>query len=124
MPQRLTEVPLTTLIPTTLPWNQGPRVDVWGWRYHTGDCGQAIAYGELFWPDFLVHDGCVLWAEGFDESNYRSFMDQTSGDRRAVEAVMNHVHIADLFESPRADPSIDQMLYLGRLLQEIWSVKL
>jgi hypothetical protein len=124
MPQRLTEVPLKKLVPTALPWNEGKETGVWEWRYLTGDYSQAIAYGELFWPDFQAHDGCVLWAEGFDESNYNAFMEQTSGNRRAVEAVMNHVHIAYLFDSLRVDPTTDQMVYLGRLLREIWSVKL
>ncbi|HEY2159468.1 MAG TPA: hypothetical protein VGH33_27830 [Isosphaeraceae bacterium] len=122
MPQRLTDVPLTHLIPTKLP--SGPDVSVWSWRYQTGDCGQAIAYGELFWPDFLVHEDCVFCAEGFTESTYQGFMTQTAGNRRAVEAVMNHIHIHDLFMSAWSDATDEQLLYLGRLLREIWSVKL
>jgi hypothetical protein len=83
----------------------------------------AIAYGELFWPDFAEHDGCILFA-GFSEKSYQGFMEQTGGNRQAVEAVMNHRHIIDRFCRPELEPTQAQVVYLGRLLKEMWAAKL
>jgi hypothetical protein len=52
------------------------------------------AYQKLFWPDFVEHDDCVFLA--LDEAIYRQWLQQTGGDKRKVEAVMNHRHIIDL----------------------------
>jgi hypothetical protein len=75
----------------------------------------------LFWPNFTEHDGCVFFA-GFSEDSYRGFMQHTGGNRQAVEAVMNHWHILDLF--PGSRPAREQVVYFGRLLREVWASKL
>lgn len=95
-----------------------------GWLYHTGSVGHAIAYADLFWPAFVEHDGCVLLAERLDQANFRDWMASTKGDRRAVEAVLNHTHITDLFGDGGTQPTREQVMYLGRLLREMWAAKL
>ena len=47
-------------------------------------------------------------------------VEQASG--RAVEAVLNHRHVRDLFAGTQ--PSREQVVYLGRLLREVWAAKL
>ena len=123
MPQRFANVPMSDLIPETRAWNDGNGIDVKSWLSCIGSFVHAIAYGELFWPDFVEHDGCVFFAE-FSETSYRGFMDQTKGNKKAVEAVMNHRHVLDLFPSNYANVSKDQIVYLGRLLREMWETKL
>ena len=123
MPQRLSEVPLCELIPETQEWNGGRGIDLLAWFGCVGSIEHAIACGELFWPDFVEYDGCVLFA-GFSEESYRGFMTQTGGDRRAVEAVMNHRHIIDFFSGSGKEPARHQVAYLGRLLSEMWATKL
>ena len=123
MPQRLSDVPLADLIPETRAWNDGRGIDLDAWIGCVGSFEHAIAYGELFWPDFTEHDGCVFFA-GFSEESYQGFMEQTSGNRQAVEAVMNHRHILDLFRRPELEPTRAQVVYLGRLLKEMWAAKL
>jgi hypothetical protein len=122
MPKRLSDVPLASLVPETETWQNGQPVGLEGWIYALGSFEQMIAYGELFWPDFVEHDGCIL-RTGFTVESYRGFMEQTGGDKRAVEAVINHVHISDLFAQPTG-PSDEQAVYLGRLLREMWEAKL
>jgi hypothetical protein len=51
-------------------------------------------------------------------------MQQTRGNRRAVESVINHRHIVDLFVNPKLQPTRDQLVYIGRALKDIWSAKL
>ncbi|MCI0642767.1 MAG: hypothetical protein L0Y72_27465 [Gemmataceae bacterium] len=123
MPQRLSDVSLADLIPETRAWNGGNGIDLADWIGCVGSFEHAIAYGELFWPDFVEHDGCVFFA-GFSEESYRGFMQQTNGNRQAVEAVMNHRHILDLFSRPELSPTREQVVYLGRLLKEMWAAKL
>lgn len=123
MPQRLSDVPLADLVPETRKWNDGRGIDLKDWIGHLGSFEHAIAYGELFWPDFTEHDDCVFFA-GFSEHSYREFMEQTAGNRQAVEAVMNHRHILDLFCRPELEPTQSQVVYLGRLLKEMWMAKL
>lgn len=123
MPQRLSDVPLSKLVPETQGWNGGRGIDLLSWFGCVGSIEHAIACGELFWPDFVEHDGCVLLA-GFSEESYRGFVAQTGGNLRAVEAVMNHRHIIDIFSGSGKEPARHQVVYLGRLLREMWAAKL
>jgi len=123
MPQQLSDVPFANLIPETRDWNAGKGIDLMSWLGCVGSFEHAIAYGELFWPEFAEFNGCVFFA-GFSEESYRGFMCQTKGNKQAVEAVMNHRHILDLFSRPELQPSQNQIVYLGRLLREIWAAKL
>ena len=61
-----------------------------------GNFQLAIAFSRLFWPEFVEHDGCVLYAD-FSLESYRGFFTSCKGNRAAVEGMMNHRHILDLF---------------------------
>jgi len=121
MPQRLSDVPMADLVPETRDWNGGSGIDIAVWIGCISSIEYAIGYGELFWPEFAELDGCVFFA-GVTEAGYRGFMEQTGGDKRAVEAVLNHRHILDLFSG--AQPTREQVVYFGRLLREVWAAKL
>ena len=121
MPQSLSDVPMADLVLETREWNGGAGMSVADWIGCVGGFEHAIGYGELFWPDFVELDGCVFFA-GVSEAGYRGFLDQTGGDKRAVEAVLNHRHVLDLFADAR--PTREQVVYLGRLLREVWAAKL
>lgn len=124
MPQRLSDVPLSDLVPETQEWNDGQGIDLLSWVGCVGGIELAIGYGELFWPDFVEFDGCIFFDFAFSEENFRGWMKQTNDDRRAVEAVINHQHILDLFSGSEHEPTRQQVVYLGRLLRDIWSAKL
>ena len=51
-------------------------------------------------------------------------MAQTNGDRKQVEAVMNHLHIADVLEGVVESPSHEVILAFGRLMRDLWIEKL
>ncbi|HEY1189510.1 MAG TPA: hypothetical protein VGE74_17830 [Gemmata sp.] len=95
-----------------------------GWLAHVGSFGQAIAFAELFWPEFVEHEGCVLLARRFDPVSFRQWIEATGGDRRAVEAVLNHTHILDLFVHREPEPTREQVVHLGRVLRAMWGAKL
>lgn len=121
MPQRLSDVPMSDLVPETREWNGGSGISIDDWIGCVGSVEHAIGYGELFWPEFTELDGCVFFA-GATEDNYQAFLKQTNGNKRAVETVLNHRHILDLFAG--AQPTREQVIYLGRLLREVWAAKL
>src|SRR5689334_21969397 len=81
------------------PWceTDEPELD---WLYNTGSVAQALAYGQLFWPRFIEHDDCVFLH--LDLEKYKSWMEETNGNKTQIEAIMNHRHIADFFENAKS----------------------
>jgi len=116
-------VDFSTLILELRLWNEGNGIDVDSWLTCVGNHEHAVAYGSLFWPKFTIHDDCVLFAD-FNEESYSGFLDSTRGHKKSVEIVMNHQHILQLFQNESDDPSEDLIVYLGRLLRDMWSCKL
>jgi hypothetical protein len=104
-------------------WNNGAGIDVDGWLGCKGDFQLAIAFSRLFWPSFAEHDGCVLFA-GFSVSAYQDFLAACHNDRAGVETVMNHRHLLDLFYHASSTATAAQLIYLGKVLQDILKVKL
>jgi hypothetical protein len=113
------------LIPELKTWNSGKGVDIATWISCEGDHKHLIGYAQILWPHFVEHDGCIFLGESIDEDNYRAWLAQTKGDKKRVEAVINHRHIVDLFSRSQHDPPTqDVVLYIGRLIKEIWQTKL
>lgn len=115
---------LIRLIPEASELAWVPDLTPVGWVYYAGTPGQAIAYANLFWPKFTEHDGCILRDEAFEIENFNTWMQSTAGNRREVEAVINHVHILDIFGNEAATPTLQQVLCLGRFLKATWEAKL
>jgi hypothetical protein len=116
-------VDFNALIPELSTWDGGKGLDVDSWLIRIGSYEHAVAYARLFWPAFTVHEGCVLFA-GFSEEIFRGFMEQTGGNKQAVEAVMNHRHVLDLFQQVSREPTEQLVLQVGRVLKDMWSCKL
>lgn len=114
------------LIPELPQWNNGGGIDIDDWIGCIGRFDHAIGYSRVFWPEFVLHDGCLLRA-GFSHESFAGFMRQAGGNRRSVEAVMNHVHIEDLFMgrvNQGEDVTRDKIVYLGRALKDMWAARL
>jgi hypothetical protein len=107
------------LIPELAQW----QTDIDSWLYAVGRFDHAIGYGQLFWPEFKIHQECVLFAACPIES-FEHWMKSTGGDLTAVEATLNHRHILDLFTDSEFKPTREVVLHLGRLLRDMWSCKL
>ena len=80
------------------------------------------AYREIFWPVFTEHDDCVFLS--FDEAVYKEWLEKTGGDRRKIEATMNHRHIIDLLPASVKEPTKGLVVEFGDLLREVWEAKL
>ena len=108
------------LIPELARWNGGAGIDALGWIECVGNYELAAGYSLIFWPAFVRFEGYVL-RDGFSEEALRGF-ERAGHGRRSVEAVMNHVHIADIHFNAEATDA--QLLHLGRVLREIHEAKL
>ena len=114
---------LEKLIPELRKWNEGKGIDVESWIYCVGNYEHAIGYLSIFWPKFTFYEGCVFF-HGFSVESYDGFMEQTAGNKKSVESAMNHRHILDFFQNVESEPTEQQIIYLGRILQEVWQSKL
>lgn len=104
-------------------WNNGDGIDLESWINSVGNFGLAVGYLTVFCPQFVEFEGYIL-REGFSESSLRGFEKSCSGDRKAVEAVMNHLHIADIQHYGCEDLSEDKVVLLGSKLKEIYESRL
>jgi len=111
------------LIPELKDWNNGDGISIESWICCSGNFQFAIGYSALFWPSFVEFEGYIL-REGFTIDGLRAWERQCGSDRRAVESVMNHLHIADTHYVGCPDINRERVVYLGRTLRDIYTVKL
>ncbi len=76
---------------------------------------EAAVLSTLLWPDFVEYDGCVLLAFKFDEAGVSNWLDHLEGDRRAVEAVVNHVHLWDVLAAKAPEEYAALSALAGRI---------
>ena len=84
-----------------------------------------VGFSSIFWPEFIEVDGCVFLKDGYDQDNIDAWAESTKGDMVAVQKVVNHQHIYDLFQNDSVEKlNIQQVKYLSDLLVDMWSAKL
>ena len=103
--------------------NEGKEIDLESWIRWDGNFSRAVGYTTIFWPEFVEFDGYIL-RNGFLEDSLRGFERQQAGNRKSVECVMNHLHIADIHYRDHEGASKDKLLLLGNVLKEIYQAKL
>ena len=76
-------------------WNSGKGISLEAWVGCEGNFALAVGYASIFWPEFVEYDGYIL-PKSFSVEHLRAFEAREGTTRKAVEAVMNHLHIADI----------------------------
>ena len=71
----------------------------------------------------MEFEGYVLRA-GFSVESLRAWERREGGNRWNFEAVMNHLHIADIQYLGCEDLTQERAVYLGRVLSQIYRAKL
>jgi hypothetical protein len=89
-----------------------------------GSLELAVAFSRLFWPEFLLRNGCVVRADGFTDENFERWWAETNGDRRAIECALNVLHVADLVPSDTTELDSRVLDYLGSAIAEMWLARL
>ena len=104
-------------------WNNGQGIDLESWVGCLGNFSLAVGYLSIFCPEFVEFEGYIL-RKGFSEDSLRGFESSCGGDRKSIEAVMNHLHIADIQHYGCEDLSKDKVILLGSKLKEIYEARL
>jgi hypothetical protein len=112
------------LVPELPEWNNGKGIDLDGWAQCTASSGSLIGASRIFWPDFVLYDDCVFRWRVPDEANYRDWLLRSGGDRRKVEAVLNHCHVVDEFQTNSPGSLEAQVRYLGGVMAAMLRAKL
>jgi hypothetical protein len=105
-------------------WNGGKGISLDDWANCTATPEQLIGASRILWPEFIEYDGCVFDAARFGAPNYEAWFKSTKGNRGAIERVVNHVHIVDLFGSDEVQPSYAQVVYLENVIAQMLRAKL
>ena len=88
-----------------------PDFDTWSYLNLRADFDLAAAFAKMFWPDCIEVDDCVILQRNYSPEAFAEWMQTYDGDRRAVEGMLNHVHIADLFLNSSRDVTYPHELF-------------
>lgn len=100
-----------------------PGLGPWDYLRHHCDTELAALLSTLFWPSLVEVEDCVLLAHRFDPENFRHWREHVAGDLSAVEAVINHTHVYDLFETGATDLDLAVYEQVGRVLFRCWRAR-
>jgi hypothetical protein len=121
----------TELLPTFLKCKREneswiPDFDIWDYLSLSTNADLAAAFFKLFWPDFVEINGCVLLRHKYSLEGFANWLQHLNGNKARVEAMMNHVHILDLFpNSPKDDVHKEELHdFLARALTLSWKAAL
>jgi hypothetical protein len=104
-------------------WNNGKGISLEAWVGCEGNFSLAVGYASIFWPEFVEFKGYLL-RKGFSETSLSGFESQKNSTRKSTEWAMNHLHIADIQHYGCKDISKDKIIIIGRILKEIYAIKL
>lgn len=85
---------------------------------------KVLAASFLIWPDFVEVGGMVFLATSGDAAAIASWLDTLDGDETAVEAMLNHTHLRDVFTNSATDETEPLLESLAALLVDSWSAAL
>jgi hypothetical protein len=110
------------LIPDLANWGDSlARIEEW--TAAVGNYELAVGYSRVFWPRIVAfRDYVLLEAYATDEA-VEPWENACPGDKRAVEAVLNHIHMVDLHWNGSTHNEA-QLIELGRTFKEIFQAKL
>jgi hypothetical protein len=87
-----------------------PEYGMWDYLDAKANLDLVAVCGKLFWPDFIEVGDCIFLAEQFPKWSDppEDFSQLSPSQRQSYEALVNHVHIYDLFPAKsglRTEPS-------------------
>ncbi|WP_273839493.1 hypothetical protein [Providencia rettgeri] len=79
---------------------------------------------KLLIPEFLDVDGCILLSDRYEKNNFEEWKKQFGSDLSAIEKMLNHVHVYDLFTGSLDKTSDSVFLQLCKIMQCTWEMSL
>ena len=104
-------------------WSFPAGTELESWVECMGNFSLAVGYATLFWPKFSAIGEYIFRGEPPAE-NIAGFENQAASTPKSVEAVLNHLHLADIQHAFCEDSSKDKLIHLGLILKEIYEAKL
>lgn len=111
------------LIPELAQWNGGKAIDLLGFIDCDGRYDHAIGYATIFWPDFVIYEGCIF-VRPPDDANFRQWKEVFKGDLSETEKMINHRHIMDIFLNSAYPPTREILRHLGKVLKSMWECRI
>ncbi len=99
-------------------------VGMWDYATQKGGITLAIAFGSLFWPRLIEVEDCVLLVERYDPDVFQQWRDRLGNEREAIERVINHVHLWDLFDPDSEGVPARELDSLAAVLGRTWRAAL
>lgn len=87
-------------LPQLSEWVTGDEADgyhIQGFMSAHVTVAEAAALADLYWPNFVEYRDCVFLGFKFDRKSVDEWYVRLQGDVRAIESVVNHVHLWDYF---------------------------
>ena len=90
-------------------WADKDSIDVFS--YISNECSPEdfLLCCKLLFPDFVIIDGAVLLEHKYEAGTFQSWVSQFNGDLCAIEKVVNHTHMYDVFEGCSDD--VDEAVF-------------
>ncbi|QBZ90037.1 hypothetical protein EPZ47_15350 [Pseudomonas viciae] len=84
----------------------------------------ALLFCKVLFPDFVIHESGVFLERSFTVEAFSTWMEACNNDVVAVEKVLNHTHLYDVFGGCR--DRVDEAVYeqLCRIVAQSWRMVL
>ena len=84
-----------------------------------------VAITTLFFPEFVVHENGVFFAERFSVPLYNSwYRGHYKGDLAATERMINHVHLGESYRGVFEQLNKQNLYFVGEVLVQTWKAAL
>ncbi|MFI2661534.1 hypothetical protein [Micromonospora carbonacea] len=101
----------------------GEEFDPRSFLQSTASVGEAAAMSILFWPEFTEYRKGVFLGFLFERRGVDAWFDELKGDEVAVEGVVNHVHLWDVF-APKVEAEYAVLAELAPRIAAMWRAAL
>jgi hypothetical protein len=110
-----------SIFPRIRAWSE--RVGGWDLRqyaYNNIDIADVAVIGAVFCPGFIEMDGVVFVDFLFHEESYAHWRTKIGGDNQAIERLLNHLHLWDVFD-PKSEEDYSALPELCNKIGNMWN---
>lgn len=105
-------------------WAKKDDVDISSYMSAMCNPEDCLVFCRLLFPDFFVSQGAVLLDAKYDHDVFVVWLTKFDGDARAVEKLMNHTHLYDVFSG--CTDEVDDIIFeqLAEIIALSWRLAL
>lgn len=105
-------------------WVEKEKVDEFSYISNMCNPEDVLLSCKLFFPDFVVVRGGVFLGSKFDGDIFDCWFKQFGGDLQAVEKMINHTHLYDVFDGCSEDVDDRVFAQLSEVVALSWRLVL